>query len=755
MCPTGPALNHPAAPVLLKYATDGCPVDCGADWSLEKLDEAVAYAAHPSAEAPEATKALHEEVMEKVTDGYVDLIPWDVLRKNPPKQLKISPIAAIPHKSRDFRMILDLSFVLKNRQHVEKSINDYTQLLSDHKSMVQLGQSLPRLIWHLAFAPEDQGPLFFTKLDLKDGYWRMIVQKGAEYNFAYVLPKLKPTDPTQIVIPRALQMGWTESPGYFCMASETARDIAKALSQQPFGTLPQHEHEAKMEPDVLPAPPKHQQPNFLAAMEVFIDDFIWLVQTSNRSHLQHYSRAALHAVHSVFPPPRVTGHHGPDSISLKKIATEGKWDTQKEILGWLFDGLHRELALPTDKVDKIIKMLNKTRRSSRMNTKELESLRGKLRHACIGLPAGKALMSPFDRLIQSNKQWTRLNRDLLQSVRDWKHLLRQTQKTKIKAKQLVIQDPHFLGAHDASGKGAGGVLFGGTDILHPTVWRVIWPQEIRDNLVSTTNPTGTITNSDLELAGALLQFLTLELITDVKHKCSFQGCDNTPTVSWIRKMGCTSSRVAAALLRILAIRLHKTQASPLSTMYLEGKQNSMADDASRLFKTNSTNTWTYNNDDMEFLTYFNSAFPLQTGSWRLFRFNPELVSRIISELLTPTSTMASWSKITKKGHAFGTIGSPTAKTVTYTPSSQTQALPNPSPPWKPSPQGSDAALIPTKILSASKQSKQLYAPSDRPSSWTSDDQIPAILRDPPNDITDDSTASSKVTAGTTHLHNQS
>ena len=389
MYPTGPALNHPAAPVLLQYAEDGCPVECGEDWTLERLDAAVACAAHPTAEDPVAAKALNTEVMEKVDEGLVDLYIWEELRKNPPTQLKISPVAAIPHKSRLFRMILDLAFHLKIDGLELTSINNETVLLSDHKSMVQLGQALPRLIWHLATAPEDKGPLLFTKLDLKDGYWRMVVQKGMEYNFAYVLPKITPDEPTRIVVPRSLQMGWTESPGYFCMASETARNVAVTLSKQPRGSLPAHVHEDKMMPqNAKPDEKQHSDPNFLAKMEVFIDDFIWLVQTTHEPTLRHYARAALHAVHSVFPPPSFTEHQGQDSISQKKIDTEGMWDTEKEILGWLFDGLHRELSLPKDKVEKIIALLSKTKRSKRMQTKEIESLQGKLRHACIGIPAG-------------------------------------------------------------------------------------------------------------------------------------------------------------------------------------------------------------------------------------------------------------------------------------------------------------------------------------------------------------------------------
>ena len=53
-----------------------------------------------------------EEIKEKLRTNQACLVPWDDINDNPPPQLKISPIAAIPHKSKAFRSILDLSFHL-------------------------------------------------------------------------------------------------------------------------------------------------------------------------------------------------------------------------------------------------------------------------------------------------------------------------------------------------------------------------------------------------------------------------------------------------------------------------------------------------------------------------------------------------------------------------------------------------------------------------------------------------------------------
>ena len=83
----------------------------------------------------------------------------------------------------------------------------------------------------------------FQKLDIKDGYWRSVVADTDKWNFCYVLPKLTPKEPTQIVVPKCLQMGWAESPAYFCSASETARDVSETLLHLPIGSFPAHKLE--------------------------------------------------------------------------------------------------------------------------------------------------------------------------------------------------------------------------------------------------------------------------------------------------------------------------------------------------------------------------------------------------------------------------------------------------------------------------------------------------------------------------------
>jgi len=112
--------------MLLQFAQEGCPVDCGPAWTLDQLRAAVERGNHPSARAPDAAACLHAEMLEKVQQGFAQIIPWSELEKNPPPNLKISPLAAVPHKSRPYRAIIDLSYNLQVDDTILASVNSST-----------------------------------------------------------------------------------------------------------------------------------------------------------------------------------------------------------------------------------------------------------------------------------------------------------------------------------------------------------------------------------------------------------------------------------------------------------------------------------------------------------------------------------------------------------------------------------------------------------------------------------------------------
>ena len=184
----------------------------------------------------------------------------------------------------------------------------------------------PHLIYTVTTTPDNQGPVLFSKLDIKDGYWQMVIDPDNKWNFAYMLPKLSHDEPMQLVMPSCLQMGWCKSASYFCAASKTSRDIGDTLSLAPIGSLPLHPLEHHLVPpavDMNHAPytltDTNQHTTFLHLLEVYIDNFIQLTQTTSKTQLLYLSCALLHAIHSIFPSPSVTSGTEEDPVAMKKL----------------------------------------------------------------------------------------------------------------------------------------------------------------------------------------------------------------------------------------------------------------------------------------------------------------------------------------------------------------------------------------------------------------------------------------------------
>ena len=142
MCPSGLALEHPAAATLLQYATSGgCPTRMVRSWTKEMIEEEIERGPHVSATPAEASECFKSEIDQKVAAGLGP--DWDDIKDNPPPKLKISPLALVPRKSRKFRAILDLSFRLRLKSSdVAPSVNENSEKMAPKTKTAceQLGQ---------------------------------------------------------------------------------------------------------------------------------------------------------------------------------------------------------------------------------------------------------------------------------------------------------------------------------------------------------------------------------------------------------------------------------------------------------------------------------------------------------------------------------------------------------------------------------------------------------------------------------------
>ena len=134
----------------------------------------------------------------------------------------------IPHKSRLFWAILDLSFSLRLRDgSIIPSVNESTTLEAPAGAIDQMGHALQQVIHAFAEDHTEGSEIFMAKYDVKDGFWRLDCETGEELNFCYVLPPKNAGDPVKLVVPTSLQMGWVESPPYFCAARDVAAQYAE------------------------------------------------------------------------------------------------------------------------------------------------------------------------------------------------------------------------------------------------------------------------------------------------------------------------------------------------------------------------------------------------------------------------------------------------------------------------------------------------------------------------------------------------
>ena len=83
-------------------------------------------------------------------------------------------------------------------------------------------------------------------------------------------------------------MGWTESPSYFCAASETARDIAEEYAKA--DKLDKHylEEWTKLKPEFQNLPSGELSLHLAHCFEVYVDDFIAAAIQRTKEDLTHH-----------------------------------------------------------------------------------------------------------------------------------------------------------------------------------------------------------------------------------------------------------------------------------------------------------------------------------------------------------------------------------------------------------------------------------------------------------------------------------
>jgi hypothetical protein len=367
--------------------------------------------------------------------------------------------------------------------------------------------------------------------------------------------------------PLALLMGWTESPKIFTAATETVAGMTNT-SLKSGDRFPAHHLDTISEtpPPPAPLPPKStpsletpslpprsrrsDAPHYgppLALWDVYVDDFLSLVQGGRRTRLR-VKRDLLHSLDQVMRP--LDSEDSPfrqEPASVKKMGKgDATWTTLKPILGWIINTLDKTISLPPHRLVRVRDILNYIGLNQRrVALNKWQQFLGELRSMALAVPAAIGRFSVLQEALKSSDgSRVCLTQHRHTFLQDFRWLVEDVGARPTKIDELVPDaNPSTHSACDASGTGQGGVHFvlltDGTTL--PMLWRSRSPRHLSARLVSSSNPTGDITNSELDLAASVAHTDVLAQAFDVRSHTTHQLSDNSATVAWQRK-GAPSTR---------------------------------------------------------------------------------------------------------------------------------------------------------------------------------------------------------------------
>ena len=657
-------LPHPAAPLLLELRNHGANLQLETPpWSLERRQAAVSRGPHRS--SFDHIEFVHQDFADMVAKGFWVVLPVsDIIHL---EDVRFSPLGVVPQRERRPRVICDYSFY---------DINQECAQLAPAEAM-QFGKALLRVIYQIVHANPKYGPTYLAKYDLSDGYYR--VQLSAD--IAACLTVLLPTAPGEeplAAVPLTLPMGWSESPAFFCAATETAADLANATLQST-KPVPPHRLETEATKPVRrtvdhPRSPSSPRPVFddpIAYTDVYLDDLIGVVQGSDKELLR-LTRVILHSIDRIFRPLEPTDRpQRQEPISLKKLLKgDGQLSTQKEILGWMLDTVACTLSLTTRRYERLLEILDTFPRTrKRVSVGQWRKVLGELRSMSIALPGSRGLFGPLQHVLRPEQKRLHLTNDAHDFLDDFRWVAHNLHERPTSLYELVPGTPIAIGSTDAAGHGLGGVVFLPTTTSTPShpsyvsfVWRAQWPEDITRDLVSFDNPSGRITNSDLELAASNCHLDVCTQLVQVAEATLVVLHDNTPALYWSRKGSATTTGPAAYLLRLRA--LHQRHHRYIAQHdFIPGVLNCMADDASRL----------HHLSDTEFLSHMNSRYP-QSTAWQLYTLRSETLSAMTSALRKRRSAPESWLNDPEPPPPGGDAGWSSVPNTPWTPTSPKETI---------------------------------------------------------------------------------
>ena len=599
---------------------------------MTEKESAMQRNSHPSALAHQVF--LRDEMADLIDQRFWIVLPFTMVQAL--QQLRLSPMGVIPQRDRRSRIIVDYTFSNVNKETI----------LGAPKEAMQFGRAFDRLLHRIHHANRRFGSVFLIKVDLADGFYRVPLATADIPALAVAFPSM-PQEPPLVALPLVLPMGWVLSPPYFCAFTETAADLANHYLADPSHQPRPHPltHQANNptnESTTTPTTPQSvwHRPPFLAKtptqplayVDIYVDDFLALAQGPPQT-LDNVRTTLFHAIDEVFRPlhPSDQLFKRNDPISIKKLNKgDARWTTRKVMLGWVIDTTNETIELPPHRAERLLTILQSLTHKRRVSLKTWQQHLGELHSMVLALPGGRGLFSTLYTAIEPSQSRIRINKPIHNALMDFLLLANDLTTLLTRIGEIVNTLPVAYGTADASGLGMGGIWFSGDPKFTPFLWRSPFAAAIQSRLITDDNPTGSISNSDLELAGQIAAQDALLQQYDCRERTISLCTDNVSARAWQRKGSRSTLGPSAYLLRLLS--LHQRHYRYRATFdYLPGPLNVMADDASRLFTLS----------DSDLLTHFNLSYP-QTRPWTIYILRPEMLSALTMALCNKRSNPESY-----------------------------------------------------------------------------------------------------------------
>ncbi len=653
-------LPHPAAPFLARLARHGVPaLSHDPPWTLQQQDAAIRRGPHPSAHRLYASFLL-EDMYDYVKMGYWLILPYTSIRGHP--RLRIAPAGVVPQRERRPRPIMDYTF---------NSVNQQTVPLAPFSAR-QFGGSLQRVLQRLAYCNPAFGPPLLAKIDLADGYYRIPLSAATSLQLAVSLPSDGDNTPL-IGLPLSLPMGWNLSPPYFCAFPETCADLTNSHpvthTCHPFGNAAVPQITTPTQPEfaidaILPFNPSPPETP-LGYADVYMDDFLLAAQRPLHTKVM---QTLLHHLSSMFAdkdtsPRRLI-------VSASKVAKgDATFSTSKCILGWNVDTHRMTIHLPEHRLHRLQSVVENTLARPHTTRSRWRKLLGELRSTVPAIHSAKYLFSVLQHaLTATTGRRIRLNAITKATLATWLQLFNSAHQTPVPITHLIPQAPHYYSAVDASSYGMGGFWVPTTLATHhqPIAWRFQWDPQVRNRLITSDNPHGTLTNSELELAALVSGHHAILQHTHQPHTSIVIATDNTPAKAWVKAGSVSTSKPPAFLLSLLAAdgRAHNSHLTPV---YTPGCTNTIADLLSRSFSLT----------DAALLDTLHSVAPMQPP-WKLVTLPASWVSRMNWALLRQRPPAQSPPPPAEPSTPTGQCGPPSVEICAATPYCNTFKIPSPS-----------------------------------------------------------------------------